>query len=152
MPVNFILGMDGKLYFDATPLASIDPTGATWTELDNVTDVTLNLETGEADITTRANNGWRATASSLKDGSIEFEMVYKPGDAGFDAIEAAWSASGEIAIAAMDGPIATVGSKGLTGNFTVTNFTRTEPLEEAMKVAVTLKPSSYTDWYETPAP
>ncbi len=144
---NFILGKDGKLYYDATPLVAGPLTG-TWVEVTNVTDVNLNLETGESDITTRANSGWRATAPTLKDGSIEFEMVWKPGDTGFDAIEEAWSDGDEIAIAAMDGAITTVGSKGLAGNFTVTNFSRSEPLEEAMKVSVTLKPSSYTVWYE----
>lgn len=35
----------------------------------------LNLEKGEADVTTRANNGWRATKGTLKEGSIEFEMA-----------------------------------------------------------------------------
>jgi hypothetical protein len=29
----------------------------------------------EAIVTTRGNAGWRATSATLKDGSIEFEMV-----------------------------------------------------------------------------
>ena len=61
--MSFKLGMEAKLYFDSTPLAGTPDTG-TWTELTNAKDVTLNLETGEADITTRANNGWRATAAT----------------------------------------------------------------------------------------
>ena len=48
----------------------------------------------------------------------------------------------------MDGDITTSGNQGLAGNFTVTNFSRSEPLEEAVTVSVTLKPSSYTTWYE----
>ena len=52
-------------------------------------DLTLNLETGEADITTRANNGWRATLATLKDGSIEFEMLWETRDAGFNALKTA---------------------------------------------------------------
>ena len=150
MSENFTLGMNCKLYYDATPLASTPDTG-TWSEIDNAKDVTLNLETGEADITTRGNNGWRATAATLKDGSIEFEMLWKPGDAAFDALQAAWAGSTEIAIAAMDGAIATADNQGLAGNFTVTNFSRNEPLEEAVTVNVTLKPSSYTTWYEVAA-
>jgi len=144
---TFVLGMDCKLYFDPAPLAGAPSTG-TWTELTNAKDVTVNLETGEADITTRANSGWRATAATLKDGSIEFEMVWRPGDAGFDAIQTAWANSAEIALAAMDGDITTSGNQGLAGNFTVTNFSRSEPLEEAVTVSITLKPSSYTTWYE----
>ena len=29
---------------------------------------------------TRANSGWRATAPTLKECTIEFELVWKPGD------------------------------------------------------------------------
>ena len=141
------LGMECKLYYDSTPLSGGPETG-TWTEMDNTKDVTLNLETGEADITTRANNGWRATAATLKDGSIEFEMLWDTDDAGFTAIQAAWQNAAEIALAAMDGDITTAGSQGLASNFTVTNFSRSEPLEEAVTVSVTIKPSSYTAWYE----
>ncbi len=140
------LGMEAKLYFDSTPLTGAPSTG-TWTELANTKDLTLNLETGESDITTRANNGWRATAATLKDGSIEFEMLWDPDDAGFTAIQTAWANSAEIAVAAMDDDITTSGSQGLAGNFTVTNFSRSEPLEEAITVSVTVKPSSYTTWY-----
>jgi len=149
MSENFTLGMDCKLYRCATLLDgdTNTPDLATWIELDNAKDVTVNLETGEADITTRANNGWRATAATLKDGSIEFEMLWKPADAGFAALQAAWAAGSEIAIAALDGADDADGSEGLASNFTVTNFSRSEPLEEAVTVSVTLKPSSCTEWY-----
>ncbi|HXH23888.1 MAG TPA: phage tail tube protein [Vicinamibacterales bacterium] len=57
--------------------------GGAWTALGNTRDVTLNLETGEADVTTRANSGWRATVATLKEASVEFEMVWDTADAGF---------------------------------------------------------------------
>jgi hypothetical protein len=38
-------------------------------------------------------------------------------------------------------------AQGLVSNFVVTNFSRTEPLEDAIKVSVTAKPSSFTQWY-----
>ena len=148
---NFVLGMNCKLYYGDKAMASTDPEdvgeGVVWTELDNAKDVSLNLETGEADVTTRANNGWRATAATLKDGGIEFEAVWKPGDAGFDALLTAWTNSAEISLMALDGSKDTVGSRGLVGNFTVTNFSRSEPLEEAVTVSVTIKPSSYNAWW-----
>jgi len=69
------LGMNCKFYYSTTLLDETNtPSTVAWNEIENVRDLTLNLETGEADITTRANNGWRATAATLKDGSIEFEM------------------------------------------------------------------------------
>ena len=153
MSDNFVLGLECKLYFSATLVddGSNTPDQISWTEIGNAKDVTLNLEAGEADITTRGNSGWRATAPTLRECTVEFQMVWKPGDAVFEAIQTAWSSSSEIAIAAMDGAIATVGKQGLAGNFTVTNFSRSEPLEEAATVSVTLKPSSYTTWYEVAA-
>jgi len=149
MSDNFTLGMDCKLYYKTEPLTGPpDETG--WTEIDNAKDVNLQQENGEADITTRANNGWRATAATLKEATIEFEMLWKPSDAAFAAIRDAWLNASEIAIAALDGAIDTAGNQGLVSNCMVTSFTRNEPLEEAVTVSVTLKPSSYTTWYTVP--
>ena len=146
---DYVLGKDCKLYRCATVLAATENTqsAATWVVISNVKDLTLGLETGEADVTTRANNGWKATAATLKDGSITGQTLWKPADAGFVALQSAWANGTEIALAAMDGDIETEGSQGLASNFTVTNFTRNEPLDEAVTVDFTLKPSSITDWY-----
>ena len=62
------LGMEAKLYRNTGTYAA-----PTWVGMINVKDLTLNLEAGEADVTTRGNAGWRATIAALKDGSIEFE-------------------------------------------------------------------------------
>lgn len=131
------LGMEAKLYFCA---AGIGGTPA-WTELTNVKNVTLNLQKGEADVTTRANNGWKATAATLKEGSIEFEMVWDSADAGFTAMQSAYFGNSIIGIAAMDGPIATAGSQGLWADCHVIDFSREEPLEDAITVKVTVKPT-----------
>ena len=128
-------GMDAKLYYKAGGLGA----PGSWSELTNVRDNTLNLEKGEADVTTRGNNGWRATIGTLKDGSVEFEMVWDPEDDGFDAIQDAYFNDSLIALAIMDGDIDT--GSGLQADFSITNFTRNEPLEEAMTVNVTAKPT-----------
>ena len=78
-------------------------------------------------------------------------MLWKPSDAAFTAILNAWLNAGEIAIAALDGAMDEEGNQGLVSNCTVTSFTRNEPLEEAVTVSVTLKPSSFTVWYTVPA-
>jgi len=130
------LGMDAKLFHGAA--------GATaTTELTNVKDVTLNLETGEADVTTRANQGWRAIAATLKNGTVEFEMLWDTGDAGFTAIKDAYFNNTPIALAVLDG----TDGEGLDADFSITNFSRNEPLEEALSVSVTAKPT-----YSTRAP
>ena len=124
------LGMQAKLYHGAA--------GATaTTELSNVKDVTLNLETGESDVTTRASNGWRATIATLKNGSVEFTLIWDTEDAGFTAIKNAYFNNTAIALAVLDGE----GGSGLDADFSGTNFTRNEPLEEAITVNVTVKPT-----------
>jgi len=132
--VGVRLGMEAKLYWNSGTYAV-----PTWEEMGNVKDVTLNLEKGEADVTTRANDGWRATLGTLKEGSIEFEMVWDTDDAGFLALKDAYFNDTAIEMAVMDGDVAASGSQGLRASFSVTNFSRSEPLEEAIGVSVTLK-------------
>ena len=134
---NFVLGMDCKLYKGDALLDgdTSTPATVTWSEADNVKDLNLNLETDEADVTTRGNNGWKATAATLKSGSIEFEMLWKPSDAIFTALLNAWLNKAEVALAAMSGAITVEGKQGLASNFTVTNFSRNEPLGEAVTVS-----------------
>ncbi|HUU96242.1 MAG TPA: hypothetical protein VM487_10915 [Phycisphaerae bacterium] len=81
---TFVLGMNAGLY--QGPAGSDDP--ATMSEVDNVRDVNLTLEAGEADVTTRGNSGWRATAPTLRECQVEFQMVWRPGEAGFTSQKA----------------------------------------------------------------
>jgi predicted secreted protein len=130
------LGMNAKLYHGAAGSKATNVIG-------NVKDVTLNLETGEADVTTRGNQGWRAKVATLKDGSVEFEMVWDTADTAFTAIQQAWFNATPIAFLILDGE----NGQGLDADFVVTNFSRKEPLEEAITVSVTIKPT-----YSTRAP
>ena len=130
------LGLDAKLYRNKGTYDTPD-----WEEMTNVKDLTLNLESGEADVTTRGNMGWRATVATLKDGSIEFEMVWDTADAGFTAIQQAWFNNTPIEFAVMDGDITTAGSQGLRATFSIIKFSRNEPLEEALSVSVSSKPT-----------
>lgn len=126
------LGLEAKLFYGNAGAKAA-------TELTNVKDVTLNLETGEADVTTRAAQGWRATAATLKDGSLEFTMVWDTEDEGFIAIKDAFFDNTPIALMVDDGA-----GSGLDADFVVTNFSRSEPLEEALTVSVTCKPTYAT--------
>ena len=138
---NFVLGMNAKIYQGTTgdDLADL-------TEMGNVRDVTVNMEAGEADITVRANQGWRGTAPTLRECSVEFEMVWKPGDAGFDAIKAAFLSNGTIELAILDQARTVDGAEGPKGSFSITNFSRNEALEEAIKVSVTAKLAEFDEW------
>jgi len=143
MPQTFLLGMNAKIYQGpaGTVLASL-------TEMDNVKDVSLTLEAGEADVSTRANQGWRATAPTLRECSAEFEMLWKPGDAGFEAIKTAFLSSTPLRLAVLTGESATSGTEGPLGDFSITNFSRNEPLEEAVMVSVTAKLAEFEEWVE----
>ena len=80
--------------------------------------------------------GWRLTAATLKEASVEFEMVWDPNDGGFSAIKEAYFSAEPLALFVSDG-----NEKGLDADFVVTSFSRSEPLEEALTVSVTCKPT-----------
>ena len=137
MSESFTLGLNAKLYRNTGSYET-----PTWVVIDNVKDVKLNVEKGEADVTTRGGNGWKQTAATLKDASVEFEMVWDKKDAGFKAIKDAFFNDTTIEVAVMDGDITEDDSEGLRATMTVTTFSRNEPLTEALTVPVTLKPAS----------
>jgi hypothetical protein len=124
------LGLDAKIYLGGS-------------EMTNVKNVTLNLEKGEADVTTRGAQGWRATLGTLKDGSVEFEMIWDDEDGAFNTIQSAFFSGDPVAMQVLDGE----GGSGLDADFSVIKFTRNEPLEEAITASVTVKPT-----YSTRAP
>lgn len=131
------LGLEAKLYYCVAGIGA----SPTWLELANVKNVTLALTKGQADVTTRANNGWKATAGTLKEGSIEFEMVWDTADVGFTALQNAYFGNSLIGLAVMDGGITSGGSQGLWADCMITDFSRDEPLEDAISVKVTAKPT-----------
>jgi len=135
MATEFVLGMNAKLYYGAAGSSAS-------TEMGNVKDVTLTLEAGEADVTTRANLGWRATAPTLRECTAEFEMVWDPTDAGFTAIKTAFLTAGMIALKILD----KAGGQGPDADFAITSFSRNEALEEAITVSVTAKLAVFRSW------
>ena len=126
-----VLGINAKAYY------STDAT--TYTELSNIKDLTINLEKGEADITTRSGGGFRQYAATLKEGGVDFQMVWDTDDAGFTAIKNAYFNDTTLAFMFLDGADDSSGSQGLKAEMTITNFSRTESLEEALMVDVSLK-------------
>ena len=142
-------GLDAKLYYDVAGVAH-----NTWTEFDKAREVTLALEKGEIDVTTRANAGWEATAGKLKKASIEFQMPSDPADAGYLAFENCYHSGAVIGIACMDGSIIVAGNKGLKADMKVLKFERAEPLDGVQMISVTLKPTysaTAPSWYTVPA-
>ena len=127
-----VLGLDAKLL-----RGSAGSTGAT--EVKNVKDLTLNLESGEADVTTRATSGWRASVATLKDASLEFGILYDTEDADFTAFQSAYFGNTPMALFVTDGD-----GNGLDADWSITGFSVEQPLEEALTVSVTAKPTAST--------
>ena len=143
MPLSFVLGMEGKLYIGT---AGAELTAMT--EFGNVKDVTTTLEKGDSDVTTRGNSGWRATVGTLKECTLEFEMQWSPGNTDFDAVLAGYLNNTLVEFAPLDRAkdATSPGPNGPKGSFSITNFSRSEALEEAMKVSVTAKLAVFDEW------
>ena len=125
--MSVVLGLNAKLLRGAAGTQ-----GAT--EMRNVKDLTLSIESGDADVTTRAANGWRASVSTLKEATLEFEMNYDTEDEDFGAVQDAFFNNTPLAFFVSDGA-----GNGLDGDWVITGFNVEQPLEEAMSVSVTAK-------------
>ncbi|MEM8738083.1 MAG: hypothetical protein AAGG38_06345 [Planctomycetota bacterium] len=143
------MSLDAVMHFQTALLTDDDYTSATWTP-GRCKNVTLNMETAEADVTERGSE-WEEILEGIKRASIEVEIVHDPDNPFYAALVTAWKTRGGIALAAMDGPIDTPPAEGLAGNFTVLNMTRTEQLEEAVMSTFTIKPRSFVDYWELAA-
>ena len=106
------------------------PAGSTGsTEVKNVKDLTLNLESGDADVTTRATKGWRASVATLKEASLEFQILYDTEDEAYNAFADAYFNNTPMALFVTDG-----NGTGLDADFSITGFSIEQPLEEALSV------------------
>ena len=128
--MSIILGLNCKMYRGTagTPADTL---------MKNVKDVSCSLETGEADITTRAAEGWRVTTATLKEASIEWGMLYDPEDSDCKAVSEAFLNNTPISLYVGDGS-----GSGLDCDASITQFNIEQNLEEAVNVSVTAKPTN----------
>ena len=171
MTRSFVLGIDCRLYM--MPVATRDPTvpkpaqdydtavppanSADYTEVQTVQDVTLNLTTSTADLTNRKSNGWRQVVSALKEGSVDFSVLWQPDDTIFSDLLTLFLTQCPAAFLILDGPhtgfklnapnqlLGRCGETGLvTGlhaDFILSDFSRNESLEEGVTADVTIEPA-----------
>ena len=126
------LGLDAKLFRGTA--------GTQGTiEVTNVKDVSLSLESGEADVTTRKAKGWKLSVATLKEASLEITILYDTEDEDFLAFKEAYFTNNAISLFITDGDTT---AHGLDADFSVTGFTVDQPLEEAVTVKVTAKPTA----------
>ena len=126
------LGLDAKLFRGTA--------GTQGTiEVTNVKDVSLSLESGEADVTTRKAKGWKLSVATLKEASLEITILYDTEDEDFLAFKEAYLSNTPLSLFITDGDTT---AHGLDADFSVTGFTVDQPLEEAVTVKVTAKPTA----------
>ena len=130
------LGLDCKLYF----VVGGGVTAVGGTEITNVENVAIGLERDEADVSTRAADGWEVVVGGLRKGALEFNQVYDTDDPAFIAIQEAFFASDPedniIAFFVSDGA-----GNGLDADFIILSWKVDQPLKEGVKVAITCKPT-----------
>lgn len=134
-------GKDFKLYLNVDDPYDNDPT---WEEVTNVRDLTRTLEKALADASIRGSS-FRLQVGTLKDFSIEFQMVYDPDDTHYARIEEAYFNDDDLEFAILDGAIGTDGSKGIRFQGQVSNFTTNEALEDVGLTDVTIVPGYTPD-------
>ena len=79
---------------------------------------------------------------------MTFQIQQEDGDAFLTVIKNAWFGSITVELCALTGDRAVEGSAGPKGSFAITNFSRSEPLEEAITYDVTAKLNSWGKWIE----
>jgi len=156
--VGVKLGLDSKLFYSTTGIGG-DPT---WLPVATAREVNVPSQKGEADVSTRGGSGWKATVGALKDARLEFELVYDSADAACEALLEAFLSDATIGLAAADGPMMPDGHEIRTHFFmadcVITKFDRKEPLEQAVTISVTAKPTysanppCYGEFRSHPAP
>ena len=131
-----ILGLDAKTYFCGSVASPV------WTnEVGPIREETVNLEKSLADITDRRANGWRLQVGTLKEGTVDLQMVYDPDDADYKQFSDAFFDNSQLVLAFMDGDCTQAGTyNGLISAFDVTSLSQPRQLEEAILVDVTVTP------------
>ena len=130
------LGYQAKAYINTA-----SGTTPTWSEIDIVRNVTLNLEKGEADVTTRGAQGWKEVLPTLKEASIETELVWDTSHTIFGKLLQAFLNDENLEFLFLDGPNTQAGSQGLRAVCGVFKFSRDEQLDGALIANVSFKPT-----------
>lgn len=146
-------GINCKAYIGNTLLtAAYAGTGITWTEVGIIKNATLPMTREQFDTTVRETGGIKTSAGTLLTVEPTFDIRYDPSNASYLALLTAFlaapgAAGSEICMAFMDGPIATVGSRGFVSNMSVLEFPRNEDLNAVLMTAGKVGPSSFPAWY-----
>lgn len=143
------LGKDAVLYRNT----SGNFAAPTWDDIPNVRDLTQSLEKGDADVSRRSGGGWRERLGTLKDGSVEFQMLFDEADPDFIAFRDAFLNDTLVDVLVCSGDVGTTGEQGLHAEMGVFGFGLGQELENGQTVDVVLRPSpsaNAPEWFVVP--
>lgn len=132
-------GKDHKIYISTSLLTDTSGTGAVWVEFAPVESTDSEIAREEVSFKTRENGGAEQTLGGTLSNTIDINWAYLSGDAQADAILDAINADNLIAIADVDGDITTTGTKGQIGNYTITSFSQSKPIDDVVTVTASAK-------------
>lgn len=148
MPVSQPTAINHKLFRNSASFAS-----PTWNEIVSTRDITIGDSYAEADVS-RRGEGLRQTEPTLREITIDWEMVWDTADEDFAALYTAYAAKTLVELAFADGAIGTSGTVASGGTADVV-FTRVSckivkwekslALEGAALVSITAKPCYTTN-------
>lgn len=136
MSTAFTLGRDAYSYRNTGTYLS-----PTWTKITGIRDLTLNLDSEQADVATRETGRWSAKAVVELTASVDIEMIWRTANTHFAAFRTTYINTSTIEVLILDGPVTTPGSEGLRMESQVGKISRPEPLKDAMKGTVQLVPT-----------
>lgn len=134
--MGVVRGKDFKLYRNTDDPYDSSPT---WALVPNVKDLSRNLEKELADASIRGSS-YKLQVTTQKNFSADFQMVYDSEDTDVQAFEDAFHDDGTVEVLFLDGPITTIGSKGLRIQGEIGKFSVTENLADVGTVDVSIVP------------
>lgn len=116
----------------------------TWAVIANVQDLDVSDEVTKANTTSKgANIG--TVGVGYRNVAVNFKMVYVKGDAGYTALATAFGSQAAIHLLVLNGGTGTTGATGYNGDWHVTKFNKSEPLDGQVMYDVTLEPAKTTN-------
>lgn len=115
-------------------------------EMTLLRSATLNLTKATADVTTRGST-WRLTQGTLKEASVEGEIIMVAGARDSTMFSNAFLQDMNLSMFISDGY-----GKGLFGDFSVNNLSQSQPLEDVVVANYTVAPTltdRFPEWVET---
>lgn len=135
-PVQIKIGLTCKLYRNSNTYEA-----PTWVEIDIVRDATLNVSKREWDASFRGGGRWAAFIATLKDASIDFEVLRQTQDTNWRALRNAWVDDTPTEFLMMDGDRTVAGNEGIRATFMLFDFNQAQPLAEGLVDKFTMKPT-----------